>query len=115
MTDRTRPRFASVARSWLAVLLGFRLSNQKQPLATRMIRLKAGVVERLKSSPMAAKTHMASGMRWGGGAARGVLREEFQARRGGGEDGARLGGGGGGGVRNGEQQGDQRRKERAGI
>jgi hypothetical protein len=48
----------------LAVLLGFRLSNQKQPLATRMIRLKAGVVERLKSSPMAAKTHMAKGMRW---------------------------------------------------
>jgi hypothetical protein len=29
-----------------------------------MLRLRAGVVERLKSSPMAAKMHMAKGMRW---------------------------------------------------
>ena len=43
------------------MLLGFRLSNQQPPLATRMIRLKTGVVERLNSSPMAAKAHMAKG------------------------------------------------------
>ncbi len=41
----------------------------QQPEATagdqgRIIRLNPGVVERLKSSPMAAKTHMARGMRW---------------------------------------------------
>jgi hypothetical protein len=50
----------------LAVLLGFRLSNQNVPLATRMIRLGTGAVERLKSNPMAAKAHMAKGMRMAG-------------------------------------------------
>ncbi len=47
----------------MAVLVGFRLNNQNIPLATRIIRLELGVVEKLKTKPMPAKEHIARGIR----------------------------------------------------